>query len=71
MLITGTNHFTSFNAALSYYSDYEPDMSLEELAQHVKRKIDDGEICLGAPKVSQGQQLRIIDKGLRWALVEA
>lgn len=69
MTITGTNHFTSFNAAVRYYSDYEIDMSLSELGQLVAQKLMNGEIHLGAPDAGVNEKIVQIDEGHRYAIV--
>lgn len=70
MLIVGTNHFVSFSAACSYYSDQEEGLSPKELGQLVKEKLLDGSICVGPPSLKDGQKLRLIDEGRRWAIEE-
>jgi len=57
MFTTQTNHFVSFDRAVSYYKDYGFD------ASDVRRKIDEGEIQIGHPAVTVNQKLRINSEG--------
>lgn len=56
-MTTGTNHFTSYASAVSYYSDYGFKPS------DVSEKIANGEISIGPPKIKDGQKLLTNNEG--------
>ena len=60
----GTSYFTDLAAAVSYYSGY----AYEDAAETVQRKIRDGEIHLGQPRIKPGERLITVDGGLRYAI---
>ncbi len=62
----GTSHFTSLVAAIRYYKDYGYDNAKEA----VKRKIREGEIHIGRPKLKAGQSLATTDGGKRYEIIE-
>lgn len=63
-MIIGTSHFVSFESAVRYYKDYP----YRSIRAAVMRKIYDGEISLGKPKLKKGERLSLIDGGLRYAI---
>ena len=63
----GTAHFVSKAAAITYDQPYH----YEDVVEAVERKLADGEIHIGAPKLKPGERLLIIDEGTRYAIEEA
>lgn len=64
MTITGTNHFVSLRHAERYYDDYQYD----DVRKTVQRKVKEGEIAIGPPKLKPGQKLFLTDNGRRYAV---
>jgi hypothetical protein len=60
----GTSHFVSRGAAERYYKDYDYD----DTKAAVARKIRDGEIHIGKPRVKAGERLTTVDGGKRYAI---
>lgn len=57
MIVTGTSHFVSCQAARRYYRQYG--ISVDE----VNRKFKNGEISAGAPTIKPSERLRVNDEG--------
>lgn len=51
MTLQGTNHFVSFKRAVLYYSVYGYPR------EQVEQKLQDGEITIGVPQVTQKQRV--------------
>lgn len=66
----GTNHFVNFTKACDYYRDQNEFESPRELAEFVKAKIEEGEICTGKPDVPVGGRLLLVDNDCRYAIEE-
>ncbi len=66
-IIIGTSHFVSFKAACKYYSAQE---GWDGIYRLVKSKEAEGLIKIGAPLIKQGQRLKIVDNGTRYAIEE-
>lgn len=60
----GTNRFTSFEAAVRYYSAYEG----KSARQAATRKLKDGEIRIGKPILQPGETPSIIKGEGRYAI---
>jgi hypothetical protein len=58
----GTSYFTSLSAAVRYYKAYGYDKS------DVQRKIREGEIHIGKPKLKPGERLGTTDGGKRYTI---
>ena len=67
MIVIGTSYFVSMAKAVRYYRDYEGD-DRSRAALAVDRKIADGSIHIGQPPLQDGDILRIIDNGCRYAI---
>lgn len=63
--IIGTNCFVSFKSACKYYAAQE---GWEGIYRLVKSKEAEGAIKIGAPVLKQGQRLKIVDNGTRYAI---
>lgn len=63
----GTNNFVSLPKACDYYRD-QHDLTPAALERLVKQKIEDGEIEIGQPTLKDGETLRVIDNGCRYAI---
>lgn len=63
-MVTGTNHFVSYNAAKRYFAPYGFG------DEDIQRKIADGGIKIGKPETTVEQILITIDKDTRYAIVE-
>jgi len=59
----GTNHFVSFQAACDYYSTYG------DTKADVERKLRDGEIHIGQPRLKDGEHLITVDHDWRYAVI--
>lgn len=59
---TGTAHFVSRAAAISYYAEYGNDVA------EIDRKLAEGEIHIGKPSTKPGERLSLIDEGRRYAI---
>lgn len=70
-MITGTANFVSLPKACDYYRNQEEDLTPAQLENFVKTKIEDGEIEIGQPSLKDGQTLKIIDNGCRYAILTA
>lgn len=62
MTITGTNHFVSFERAVLYYKEYGYSKS------DVRLKVNTGEICIGAPRLNEGERLVFLDCACRYGI---
>lgn len=63
-MITGTNHFVNYTAAIRYYREYG--LSPED----VQRKADAGEIVIGRkPAINPASESLTIIDGARYAIV--
>jgi hypothetical protein len=60
--IYGTSHFPTQKQAERYYRVYGFD------AGDVQRKLDEGEIHLGAPPVLEGEELVLLDNQTRYGI---
>lgn len=69
-MITGTSYFRSFAAACLYYSAYEEEMKIGEVISFVSEKIEDGDIMVGEPDISDEEELILIDDNTRYAIKE-
>jgi hypothetical protein len=67
MTTYGTAHFVTFDRAVAYYRAYVP---LGTRA-YVRKKVNEGEIHIGAPRLKPGQRLMFIDNATRYAITEA
>lgn len=67
MTTYGTSHFVTFDRAVAYYRAYCPTGT----RAYVRKKVNEGEIHIGAPTVKPGQRLLFIDHGTRYAIQEA
>lgn len=65
---TGTSHFISETAARAYYSQYDPDLTAEELAAWIRQKLQEGEIHIGEPTLKPGEKLSVIPGEGRYAI---
>lgn len=63
----GTSHFVSRAAAIRYYRDYEG----SDAPAAVARKVREGEIHIGKPRLKAGERLTTVDGGKRYAITEA
>lgn len=61
---TGTSNFVSKKAAIKYYQNYDCDV------EEVNRKIKDGEIEIGRPKVPEGMTLWVNQEEGRYMLAD-
>jgi len=72
MKTIGSSCFVSFTKACDYYKatgHFERgDETPWEIEQEIRRKIDEGEISIGAPSIRQDEKLLIIDNGTRYAI---
>ena len=68
MTINGTSNFVSLPKACDYYRDQHDDLTPAALERLVKQKIEDGEIAIGQPTLKDGETLRVIDNGTRYAI---
>jgi len=59
----GTNHFISFQAACDYYASYG------DTRADVERKLRDGEIHIGQPRLKPDEHLITVDHDWRYAIV--
>lgn len=64
---TGTCHFPSFDAAVTYYAGY---YHYGELKEAVRRKIEDKEIIIGPPSLRPGQRAYIDKEENRYFIEE-
>ena len=64
----GTSHFVSFKSACKYYAVQEG--RRDGMAELVRSKKAEGLIKIGAPLIKQGQRLKIVDNGTRYAIEE-
>lgn len=62
----GTSHFVSRRHAIRYYKDYH----YENTAEAVDRKLSEGEIHIGPPKIQKTEHLELIDNGCRYCRVD-
>lgn len=62
--IIGTSYFPGMWAARRYYA-YE-----NATREDIERKIAEGLIHIGRPPVKEGQTIKLIDCGQRYAIVE-
>lgn len=69
-MITGTSYFRSFAAACLYYSACEEEMKIGEVISFVSEKIEDGDIMVGEPDISDEEELILIDDNTRYAIKE-
>jgi len=60
-------YIDSFKAACKYYSAQE---GWDGIYRLVKSKEAEGLIKIGAPLIKQGQRLKIVDNGTRYAIEE-
>jgi hypothetical protein len=60
----GTSHFENIGAARSYY------LRMRYTLEDVQRKIDEGEISIGAPKLPPGATLKL-DEDRRYHIEES
>ena len=60
----GTSYFVSEMAAVRYYAHYR----FTDIIAAVQRKIRDGEIHIGQPRIKPGERLITVDGGLRYAI---
>jgi hypothetical protein len=68
-MTTGTSNFVNFTKACDYYrSQGNEELTPAQLEKLVKNKIEEGEIELGQPTLKDGQTLRVIDNGCRYAI---
>jgi len=58
-MIIGTCHFVDKQAAIRYYSDYPYD----DPSKTVERKLREGEIKLGPPRLGRGERRFLNDEG--------
>lgn len=65
MMMTGTCHFVSIEAAERYYEPY----GYDDVKATVQRKLSEGEIYIGKPAVKNGEHATVIDDGTRYAIV--
>jgi len=56
-VIIGTNHFTSIAAAEDYYRS----QGFQEPRQEVRRKLAEGEIAIGPPKLESPEERLSVD----------
>jgi hypothetical protein len=54
----GTSHFISYKAAIKYYKDYH----YEDTKAAVDRKLAEGEIHIGPPRIRPGELLTVNDE---------
>ena len=62
----GTCHFVTFESAIRYYAAYCP----QGTRAYVRKKVNEGEIAIGAPRLKPGQRLIFIDDATRYAIIE-
>ena len=68
----GTSYFTSLNAAIWYYHQYDPGERRTEIARQVGQKIAEGSIHIGRPPLEdEGDRIITIDHSSRYAIVKA
>jgi hypothetical protein len=58
-MVTGTCHFESIFAAIRYYADY----GYDNVNMAVLRKLREGEIKIGPPKLKEGERVFLNDEG--------
>ena len=61
-MIIGTAYFPTLIAAIRYY---RPHYNIEE----VQRKVKDGEIIIGKPKIKDGEKLILLDDRTRYGIM--
>lgn len=66
-MTTGTHHFLNKTAAIKYYRPYCEDLA--DTAQTVNQKLKEGSIAIGAPKIKEGEQLKVNEEG-RYFIVD-
>ena len=64
-MIIGTSYFKDWFSAYSYYHAYH----FPNTAEAVNRKLRNGEIHIGQPKVKQNEKLTLVDGGQRYAII--
>jgi hypothetical protein len=64
MTVLGTCHFVSVALAIRYYRNH----GYRDIIGEIDRKLAEGEIHIGKPVISDGEELVLLDNGQRYGI---